>query len=74
METISVTSCPTCGALAQSLPDNKWRSVEHVHTVYDFIRMLYSMEFNKSSEDLSIPEVMNSLMDKAENKKVSVLS
>lgn len=73
METISITNCPTCNALAQTLPGDKWRSVESVHAIYDSVRELYSLTFGKTSEDLSIPEVMESLMWNAEHERGKTL-
>ena len=67
METISVTNCPTCGALAQALPEDKWRSVENVHAVYDFVRQLHVKTFNCPNDELSIPEICEQLMLNAEH-------
>jgi hypothetical protein len=67
-ETISISSCPTCGAVAQALPNNKWRNVDSVHAAYDSLREIYKRTFGKSSAELSIPEVVEKLMWNADNE------
>jgi len=70
MEMISVTNCPCCGALAQALPEGKWRHIESIHSVYDFIRELHVKTFGKNNNDLSMPEIFEQLLNRANNENI----
>ena len=70
-ETIHVTSCPTCGALAQAITEGDGIKYRHCktggnpHAVYDFVDALYEKKFGKSDPALSIPQMCEKLLEGA---------